>query len=224
MSEEPIGGPLLLRHASSASPGPGSGAMLRSIKLARRSGLTRGRISVFRTTEFAPQQARMTDKPIGGCGFDEHCAETAIVVHGRSGREHVVVKLFSGRAAKLEGMNRILTESARQRAERVEELERKIDMMEPQLLDARKRLKLLENIEDAATERAARIQELENELRELRIEYANKDIPRVEAERDFYRKRMSELEAHNQQLTEAATKYALRVQELERELSQPRAP
>jgi len=35
---------------------------------------------------------------------------------------------------------------------------------------------------------------------------------------------MSELEAHNQQLTEAATKYALRVQELERELSQPRAP
>jgi chromosome segregation ATPase len=157
----------------------------------------------------------MSDKPIGGCGFDEHCAETTIVVHGRSGREHVVVKLFSGRAAKLEAMNRILTDSARQRAERVEELERKIDIMEPQLLDARTRLKILENIEDAATERAARIQELENELRELRIEYANKDVPRVEAEREFYRKRMNELEQHNQQLTEAANKCAERMNELE---------
>ncbi|MFL5042928.1 MAG: hypothetical protein ACJ8D0_24265 [Xanthobacteraceae bacterium] len=157
----------------------------------------------------------MTDKPIGGCGFDEHCAETTIVVHGRSGREHVVVKLFSGRAAKLEAMNRILTDSARQRAERVEELERKLDIMEPQLLDARTRLKILENVEDAATERAARIQELENELRELRIEYANKDIPRVEAEREFYRKRMNELEEHNQQLTDAVTKHATRMNELE---------
>ena len=47
--------------------------------------------------------------------------------------------------------------------------------------------------EDAATERAARIQELENELRELRIEHATKDFPRVEAEREFFRKRMIEL-------------------------------
>jgi chromosome segregation ATPase len=125
------------------------------------------------------------------------------------------VKLFSGRAAKLETMNRILTDSARQRAERVDELERRVEMLEPQLEEARKRLKILE---DAATERAARIQELETELRELRIEYAQKDVPRVEAERDFYRKRMNELEEHNHQLTEAATKYALQVQELEQEL------
>jgi chromosome segregation ATPase len=157
----------------------------------------------------------MTDKPIGGCGFDEHCAETTIVVHGRSGREHVVVKLFSGRAAKLEAMNRILTDSARQRAERVEELERKIEILEPQLLEARQRLKILRNVEDAATERAARIQELENELRELRIEYAKKDVPRVEAEREFYRKRMNELEEHSHQLTEAVTRHAKRVNELQ---------
>jgi chromosome segregation ATPase len=127
------------------------------------------------------------------------------------------VKLFSGRVAQLETMNRILTDSARQRAERVEQLERKLDMMEPQLLEARKRLK---ELEDAATERAARIQELEREVRDLRIEYATKDFPRVEAEREFYRKRMTELDEHNRQLTEAATKYALRAQELERELSE----
>jgi chromosome segregation ATPase len=146
-----------------------------------------------------------------------------------------VVKLFSGRVSQLETMNRILTDSARQRAERVEQLERKLDIVEPQLQEARKRLK---ELEEAATERAARIQELENEIRELRIEYATKvqeleneirelrieyatkDFPRVEAEREFYRKRMTELDEHNRQLTEAATKYALRAQELERELSE----
>lgn len=51
------------------------------------------------------------------------------------------------------------------------------------------------------------------------MEYAKRDFPHVEAERDFYRKRMDELEEHNHQLTEAATKYALQAHELEQELS-----
>jgi hypothetical protein len=42
--------------------------------------------------------------------------------------------------------------------------------------------------------------------------------PRLKAERDFYSNQTVELQTHNQVLTETATQYALRVQELEREL------
>jgi chromosome segregation ATPase len=128
------------------------------------------------------------------------------------------LRLFGGRTAELETMNRILTESARERAERVEELERAVEAygpMKTHLSEARARVK---ELEEAATSRAARIQELERELREALTEFAAKDFPRVEAEREFYRKRMQELETHNQQLTEAATRYALRVQELQEQL------
>jgi chromosome segregation ATPase len=141
-------------------------------------------------------------------------------------------------------MNRILTESARERAERVEELERALDAHERMrgqlsdrleeldrtLLAARARVKELEDhnrqLTEAATNRAARIQELEQELSQVRTEFAANDFPRVEAERDFYCKRMQELEMHNQQLTEAATKYALRAQGLEQELEslRPKPP
>jgi chromosome segregation ATPase len=125
------------------------------------------------------------------------------------------VKFFRGRAAKLEAMNRILTDSARERAERVEQLERKLELLEPEVLEARKRLK---ELEQAATERAARIQELERELQELRTDYAKKDVPRLEAEHEFYRRRMTELEMHNGQFTEAATKYALQARKLATDL------
>lgn len=165
------------------------------------------------------------------------------------------MRLFSGRTAELKTMNRILTESARQRAERVEELERaleehdrikkqlyeRIQVLDRTLLASRARVTELEGhnrqLTDAATARAARIQDLDRELQdvrtecagrvqdverellELRTQFAVKDFPRLEAERAFYCKRMQELEEHNQQLTEAATKYARRAQELEKELS-----
>jgi len=138
-------------------------------------------------------------------------------------------------------MNRILTESARERAERVEELERAIDaheriraqlserveVLDRTLLASRARVKEHEDhnrqLTEVATKRAARVQDLEQELSDVRTEFAGKDFPRVEAERDFYRKRMQELEMHNQQLTEAATKYALRTQDLEKELESLRS-
>jgi chromosome segregation ATPase len=97
------------------------------------------------------------------------------------------VKLFSQRTAKLEAENRILTEAARQRARRVEELESKLTVLERECQTARE---------------AARVLQLE---------------------RDFYSKRASECAEHNRQLTEAATKYSLRAQELERELAALRA-
>jgi len=66
---------------------------------------------------------------------------------------------FSGRNAKLETMNRILTDAARERAERVEELERRVAQLEQELEPARKRARELE----------IRARELEIRARELEI-------------------------------------------------------
>jgi hypothetical protein len=57
---------------------------------------------------------------------------------------------------------------------------------------------------------------LEQELLALRTEIATNDYPRLQAEHAFYFKRVAELEEHNRQLTQSATKYSLRVQKLER--------
>jgi chromosome segregation ATPase len=102
--------------------------------------------------------------------------------------EHAV-KLFSQRTAKLEAENRILTEAARQRARRVEELESECQT-------AREAARVLQSECQTARE-AARV---------------------LQSERDFYSKRASEFEEHNRQLTDAATEYSLRAQGLEREL------
>jgi chromosome segregation ATPase len=113
------------------------------------------------------------------------------------------VKLFSQRTAKLETENRILTEAARQRAGRVEELERECQT-------AREAARVLQSECQTARE-AARV--LQSECHTAR------EAARVlQLERDFYSKRASEFEEHNRQLTEAATEYSLRTQELEREL------
>jgi chromosome segregation ATPase len=100
------------------------------------------------------------------------------------------VKLFSRRIAELETRNRILTDAAQKRTQRIEELERELQQYE--------RLK---------SERAL----------------LSDRIAQLEAERAFYSKRAVELEEHNRQLTEAATTYALRAQELERDLAKTAA-
>ena len=94
--------------------------------------------------------------------------------------------LFSGRYAKLETMNRILTDAARKRTEQIEELETQLAQLERQvahlkqeLEPARKRASELEVVaaqradllnekdkelavaREALTERSLRIQELE---------------------------------------------------------------
>jgi chromosome segregation ATPase len=184
------------------------------------------------------------------------------------------VKLFSGQISELKTMNRILTEAARKRAERVEELElelghvksdyilriRRVEELELKLqhheraqAEARK---LERELTEAATKRALRIQELERELTEVGTERASRihelereltkvaaklglriqelerelteavtknalriqELERLEAEGAFYRRQTGELVQHNAQLTDAATKCSLRVQELEREL------
>jgi chromosome segregation ATPase len=91
--------------------------------------------------------------------------------------------LFSGRNAKLETMNRILTDAARKRTERIKELEDQLAQLERQTAH------LKQELMGRATSDAG------------------------------YAKRIAELEQHNQQLVEAANKYALRIQELENEFT-----
>jgi chromosome segregation ATPase len=100
--------------------------------------------------------------------------------------------LFSGRIAKLETMNRILTDAARKRTERIEELENQLAQLERQvahlkqeLEPARKRARELEvvaaqradllnekdkelvDVREALTQRSLRIRELERTLAEI---------------------------------------------------------
>jgi chromosome segregation ATPase len=90
---------------------------------------------------------------------------------------------FSGRASMLEVQNRALIKAARERAQRIGNLEREL-------------------------------QQAGQEVEQLKAE-----VERLKAEREFYSKRVLALEQHNRELTEAATKYSLWGQKLERELA-----
>jgi predicted RNase H-like nuclease (RuvC/YqgF family) len=83
-----------------------------------------------------------------------------------------------------------------------------------------------------AKKRAQRIEELECELQTFRegvekannkvereLQQARSEVERLTLERDFYSKRALALEQHNREVTEAATKYSLWGQSLERELA-----
>src|SRR5262249_37333119 len=101
---------------------------------------------------------------------------------------------FSGRNEKLETMNRILTEAAQKRTERIEELERRVAQLEQELEAARKALvpareaiERAKELEVVAMERAHLLNEKDKQLAEVR---------------------------------EAATKYHSRIQELERTLAE----
>ena len=91
--------------------------------------------------------------------------------------------LFGGRASMLEVQNRALIKTAKERAQRIEELEQANNKVERELQQARS------------------------------------EIERITLERDFYSKRALALEQHNREVTEAATKYSLWGQSLERGLA-----
>jgi AmiR/NasT family two-component response regulator len=71
---------------------------------------------------------------------------------------------FSGRNAKLETMNRVLTDAARKRAERVEELERRVAQLEQELEFGRKAIERAKELEVVAAERAHLLNEKDKEL------------------------------------------------------------
>jgi chromosome segregation ATPase len=125
------------------------------------------------------------------------------------------VKLFSRRIAELETKNRILTDAAQKRTQRIEELEPKLEQIERVKSDRAFFSNRIAQLE----EHNRQLEEHNRQLTEAATKYASwaEDYPRLEAERAFYFNRVVGLEEHNRQLTEAATKYALRIQELERE-------
>src|SRR5262245_24686132 len=101
---------------------------------------------------------------------------------------------------KLETMNRILTDSARQRVQRVEQLERVLQQVKPELMELPKRVRELEEDNRQLTER---LHELEREVLAARTLRA-------------YLKRMTELEEHNRKLTDAIAHCNSCIEELER--------
>jgi chromosome segregation ATPase len=69
--------------------------------------------------------------------------------------------LFSGRYAKLEAMNRILTDAARKRTERIEQLEQELE-------PARTAIQRAKELEVVATQRAHLLNQKDEELKVVR--------------------------------------------------------
>src|SRR5262249_4699480 len=86
---------------------------------------------------------------------------------------------FSGRNEKLETMNRILTEAAQKRTERIEELERRVAQLERELETAREAIERAKLLEVVAAERAQLLNEKDKQLADVR-EVATKYYFRIQ--------------------------------------------
>jgi malonyl CoA-acyl carrier protein transacylase len=86
---------------------------------------------------------------------------------------------FSGRNEKLETMNRILTEAAQKRTERIEELERRVAQLERELKTAREAIERAKLLEVVAAERAQLLNEKDKQLADVR-EVATKYYFRIQ--------------------------------------------
>src|SRR5262247_4058073 len=146
---------------------------------------------------------------------------------------------YARRVAELEEHNRLLTEAATERAQRVQDqdgqlasLHTEIATLAPEVTRlngennfyARRVAELEEHNRlrtEAATERAQRVQDQEGQLASLHTEIATltPEVTRLNGENNFYARRVAELEEHNRLLTEAATERAQRVQDQEGQLA-----
>jgi exonuclease VII large subunit len=115
----------------------------------------------------------------------------------------------------LEVQNRALKKTARERAERIDELERELQReLQQAARYSEEHISRLEREVEQARQSAQHIDRLEGELQHM-----TREFERVKAEREFYFKQVTELEEHNRALTEAATKYSLWGQKLFRDLA-----
>jgi TolA-binding protein len=112
--------------------------------------------------------------------------------------------LFGGRASMLEVQNRALIKTARERAQRIGNLERELQQagQEVERLKAEREL-----------QQAGQVKQLKTEVERLTAE-----VERAKTEREFYHKRALALEQDVRVVTEAAAKYSLWGQSLVREL------
>ena len=121
--------------------------------------------------------------------------------------------LFSERVSMLEVQNRALKKTARERAERIDELERELKRGR-ELQQGAPAAEHIGRWQREQLEQAQNIAKLEAELQQM-----SRELERVKAEREFYCKQVTELEEHNRLVTDAATKYSLWGQKLFRELA-----
>jgi chromosome segregation ATPase len=146
--------------------------------------------------------------------------------------------LFSERASMLEVQNRALIKTAGERAQRISDLERELQRAlqeverlkeERKLIQASEELKAeteqlkaeagrmkaeTEQLKAEAGRMKAEMERLKTEGQRLKVE-----VGQLKAEHEFYHSRVLTLERDNRELTEAATKYSVWGQKLERELA-----
>jgi chromosome segregation ATPase len=150
--------------------------------------------------------------------------------------------LFKGRSSLLEVQNKALIETARERAARIDELERElqssasqIGQLQREFQTAQERADKLERDLQTAQDRIDKVErdlqrdKVERDLQnaqqrtekvERDLQQATNEVDRLTLERDFYSKKALALEEENRQLTESATKYSEHAQKLERELTE----
>jgi hypothetical protein len=151
---------------------------------------------------------------------------------GQAAASEHFMALFSGRASMLEVQNRALIKTARERAQRIGNLERELQQVgqEVERLKAERglpqtgregSLKAEALKAEALKAEALKAEVLKVEVGQLKTEVGRlkAEVERLKAEREFYHKRVLALEQDNRVLTEAATKYSLWGQMLERELA-----
>ena len=137
--------------------------------------------------------------------------------------------LFSERVSMLEVQNRALKKTARERAERIGELERELQQLAPEAEQhigrrQREQLEQAQHIAKLEGELQQKTGELQQKTAELQqttaeLQQTTRELEQVKAEREFYCKRATELEEHNRIVTDAATKYSLWGQKLFRDLA-----
>jgi chromosome segregation ATPase len=127
---------------------------------------------------------------------------------GQAAASEHFMALFGGRASMLEVQNRALIKTAGERAQRIGNLER-------ELQQARQQVERLKAERESQSQQAGQqVGPLKTELERLKAE-----VERLKVERESYRKTVLALEQDNRVITEAAAKYSLWGQKLERELA-----
>jgi chromosome segregation ATPase len=140
--------------------------------------------------------------------------------------------LFGGRRSMLEVQNQALIKTAKQRAERIDELERELKIAASQIGQLQRELQTTQartgKVERDLQTNQEWTGKLERDLQTLQertgierdLQQAPNEVDRLRLERDFYSKRALALEERNRELSEAATNYSLWGQKLERELTE----
>jgi chromosome segregation ATPase len=123
--------------------------------------------------------------------------------------DYIAMTLFGGRRrAMLEVQNLALIKTAEERATRIAELERELEpnaRVARRLAQAEGELVQMQGRLDHATRQA----EGERVQMQGHLDHAKRQLEERTTERDFYRRRVEELEQANAALTTSATKYSL---------------